>query len=302
MCLYRVVLSCKTNCRCADGRNRRAHPIHNPRLPRHLIENANTHLKTMWSGLFRRHIFPAHKGSLQVWHWGFPQQMSRLCAASYGPCRLWPCMHPKARLLPKRINTVGLVGLLRTQYFHSTGAKQLKRQKPEPPPRELDLLRYDMRELGKSPKPALYLGLSGLLPFISAPIIMAVTETYFPEVAFAQVAYGASIVSFLGGARWGFAIPKTSPAKPDWINLGNSVVPPLLAWQAMLFSDTLTPAVMMVIIGLGISLHYDLSLLPTYPSWFKALRSVLTVVAVLSLMATLILQGAYPEKKLFSEK
>ncbi|XP_024278068.1 transmembrane protein 69 isoform X4 [Oncorhynchus tshawytscha] len=159
-----------------------------------------------------------------------------------------------------------------------------------------------MRDLGKSPKPALYLSLSSLIPFIAAPLVMAVTETYLPEVAFAQVAYGASILSFLGGARWGFAIPETSPAKPDWINLANSVVPSLLAWLAMLFSDTITPAAMMVIMGLGISLHYDLSLLPTYPSWFKALRTILSVVAFLSLVATLVLKGVYPEKIIFSEQ
>ncbi|XP_029489068.2 transmembrane protein 69-like isoform X3 [Oncorhynchus nerka] len=249
----------------------------------------------MLAGIFRRPILTAHK------------QMSWLSAgasawvsdASCSSCPLWPCRVSSARLLPKISDAVGL---LRTQYFHSSAARLKKRQQPEPPPRELDLLRYDMRDLGKSPKPALYLSLSSLIPFIAAPLVMAVTETYLPEVAFAQVAYGASILSFLGGARWGFAIPETSPAKPDWINLANSVVPSLLAWLAMLFSDTITPAAMMVIMGLGISLHYDLSLLPTYPSWFKALRTILSVVAFLSLLATLVLKGVYPEKIIFSEQ
>ncbi|XP_041696065.1 transmembrane protein 69 isoform X2 [Coregonus clupeaformis] len=250
----------------------------------------------MLAGIFRRHILIAHKMSCLS-----AAASARVSDASYGSCPLWPCRGSSARLLPKISDAVGL-GQLRTQYFHSSAARLKKRQQPEPPPRELDLLRYDMRDLGKSPKPALYLGLSGLIPFISAPFVMAVTETYLPEVAFAQVAYGASILSFLGGARWGFAIPETSPAKPDWINLANSVVPSLFAWLAMLFSDTITPAAMMVIMGLGISLHYDLSLLPTYPSWFKALRTILSVVAFLSLVATLVLKGVYPEKKIFSEQ
>lgn len=191
--------------------------------------------------------------------------------------------------------------LVRNQHFHSSAVRLKKRQQPEPPPRELDLLRYDIKDLWKSPKPALYLGFAGLIPFVSPTLCMAVTENYFPELAFAQLAYGASIVSFLGGVRWGFALPESSPAKPDWINLANSVVPSLLAWVAMLMSDSIIPAATMVIMGLGISLHYDLSLLPTYPSWFKALRFVLTMVAFFSLVGTLIINGMYTEKKLFSE-
>ena len=157
-----------------------------------------------------------------------------------------------------------------------------------------------MKHLWKSPKPALYLGLAGLLPFVAPPLLMAATETYLPELAYIQVAYGASIISFLGGARWGFALPESSPAKPDWINLANSVVPPLLACVAMLLSDSITPAATVVIMGLGVSLHYDLSLLPTYPSWLKALRAAATMLAFLSLLSTLVLDGLFPEKTYFT--
>ncbi|XP_038150952.1 transmembrane protein 69-like isoform X2 [Cyprinodon tularosa] len=188
---------------------------------------------------------------------------------------------------------------MRNQYFHSSSVRLKKRAQPEPPPRELDLVRYDMKHLWKGPKPALYLGFAGLIPFISPTLLMAVTETYYPELAYGQVAYGASILSFLGGARWGFALPESSPAKPDWINLANSVVPSLLAWVAMLMTDNIVPAATMVIMGLGVSLHYDLSLLPTYPSWFKALRTVLTVVAFFSLLGTLLMNGLFPERSLF---
>ncbi|XP_061540006.1 transmembrane protein 69-like isoform X2 [Phycodurus eques] len=188
-----------------------------------------------------------------------------------------------------------------TEWPQVSWEKLKKRLQPEPPPRELDLLRYDMKDLWKSPKPALWLGFAGLIPFVAPPLFMGVTESYLPEFAYAQVAYAASIVSFLGGARWGFALPDSSPAKPDWINLSNSVIPSLLAWVTMLMADSIVPAATMVIMALGISLHYDLSLLPTYPSWFKALRAILTMVAFFSLVGTLIAHGIYPEKNLFSE-
>lgn len=188
--------------------------------------------------------------------------------------------------------------VVQSQHVHFSAVRLKRRADPEAPPRELDLLRYDMRDLWKGPKAALTLGFAGLIPFVTPPLIMAVSEIYCPELAYAQLAYGASILSFLGGARWGFALPESSPAKPDWINLANSVLPSLLAWMTMLMSDNITPAVTMVIMGLGISLHYDLSLLPTYPSWFKALRSVLTTVAFFSLVGTLIVSELYPETKL----
>lgn len=157
---------------------------------------------------------------------------------------------------------------------------------------------FSLRALSQAPKPALYLGFSGLIPFLSAPLLMAATQSFYPELAYAQVAYGASIVSFLGGARWGFAIPAGSPAQPDWMNLGNSVVPSLLAWLALLCRDNIAEGALVVIMGLGLSLHYDLTLLPGYPAWFKAMRTVLTLVATFSLVATLTIKKFCAEKKL----
>ncbi|XP_069020777.1 transmembrane protein 69-like isoform X2 [Embiotoca jacksoni] len=157
---------------------------------------------------------------------------------------------------------------------------------------------FSLRALAKAPKPALYLGFSGLLPFLSAPLLMAATQSFYPEVAYAQMVYGASIVSFLGGARWGFALPAGSPAQPDWMNLGNSVVPSLLAWLALLCRDNIAEGALVVLMGLGLSLHYDLTLLPGYPAWFKAMRTVLTLVATFSLVATLALKKFCAEKKL----
>ncbi|NXM52364.1 TMM69 protein, partial [Illadopsis cleaveri] len=144
--------------------------------------------------------------------------------------------------------------------------------------------------LKDSPRPALYLSLGGLVPFVAVPLAMAVQGSYCPQLAFAQLAYGAATASFLGGMRWGFALPENSPAKPDWLNLANGTVPPLLACQALLFKDVTQGAVMLML-ALGIALHYDISLLPTYPRWFKLLRVLGTAVMVLSLLATVALKA-----------
>ncbi|XP_011613377.1 transmembrane protein 69-like [Takifugu rubripes] len=258
----------------------------------------------MFSVVLKRTAFAARK----LAQWGGIQTR---CLTSQGGFRLNGCLASTARRhFPQDCVTLGLKrvelfqlspapSLVWSQHVHSSAVRFKKRAQPEPPPRELDLLRYDMRDLWKSPKPALTLGFAGLIPFVTPVLIMGVREIYCPELAYAQLAYGASILSFLGGARWGFALPESSPAQPDWINLANSVIPSLLAWMTMLMSDSVTPALTMLIMGLGISLHYDLSLLPTYPSWFKALRAVLTTVAFFSLVGTLIVSQLYPEKKLF---
>ncbi|NXQ37545.1 TMM69 protein, partial [Alaudala cheleensis] len=153
-----------------------------------------------------------------------------------------------------------------------------------------------VESLKDSPKAALYLSLGGLIPFVAVPLAMVTQGTYCPELASAQIAYGAATASFLGGMRWGFALPENSPAKPDWLNLANSTVPPLLACQALLFKDVTQGAVMLML-ALGIALHYDISLLPTYPRWFKVLRVVGTTVMVLSLLATVVLKAVFEEEQ-----
>ncbi|NXT65547.1 TMM69 protein, partial [Chaetops frenatus] len=172
------------------------------------------------------------------------------------------------------------------QAFH-TSLPIFKKKTPAESERELQ---KSLESLKDSPKPALYLSLGGLIPFVAVPLAMAIQGTYCPELAFAQVAYGAATASFLGGMRWGFALPENSPAKPDWLNLANGTVPPLLACQALLFKST-TQGALMLVLALGIALYYDISLLPAYPRWFKVLRVVGTVVMILSLLATVALKA-----------
>ncbi|NXK16703.1 TMM69 protein, partial [Arenaria interpres] len=223
------------------------------------------------------------------------------------PFTLWKSTGPRLLLYGKNKTTWSSVGLhlqrdvcrlsrspslnpasvyaTKLQAFHTSLPFFKKKTPKESETKDSGVLQRSMKLLKDSPKPALYLSLAGLIPFVSVPLSMAIQGTYYPELAFAQVTYGAVTVSFLGGMRWGFALPEDSPAKPDWLNLANSTVPPLLAWQALLFKD-ITHGAIMLVMALGIALHYDVSLLPPYPRWFKVLRVVGTVVMVLSLLAT----------------
>ncbi|KAM9688567.1 transmembrane protein 69 [Trichechus inunguis] len=179
------------------------------------------------------------------------------------------------------------------QCFHTSPCCfKKKRKQAELSARSPSTITY----LSDSPKSAVYITLAGLVPFVAPPLVMVMTKTYIPLLAFTQMAYGASFLSFLGGVRWGFALLESRPAQPDFLNLANSIVPVVFSWFAVLISETLGEAIVTIIIGLGIALHIELFLLPHYPNWFKALRRVVTLVAFFSFVITLLLKDIYPEK------
>lgn len=143
----------------------------------------------------------------------------------------------------------------------------------------------DLRQIRSSPLPALVFGIFGLAPFVGFPGYMVLAQAYIPSLAFAQVVYGATILSFLGGIRWGITVPEESLSRPDWSNLGYSVAPPLIAWAGLLLPDPLSLFTIMTgLIGTAYSGAKEWS----YPSWFKGLQFILSFVAVLSLWTTFI--------------
>ncbi|KAK3089431.1 hypothetical protein FSP39_003555 [Pinctada imbricata] len=150
------------------------------------------------------------------------------------------------------------------------------------------LILYDsIKDLKSSPLPALALGFSGLIPFAAAPAFMIYQQAFYSSIAFAQVAYGASILSFLGGVRWGFTLPEQSALQPNWTNMAISVMPSLVAWVGLLLP---TPySLLTVMTGLAAVGYYDI-VTWGYPTWFKGLRFVLTFVAVLSLWTSFMCQ------------
>ncbi|XP_028640815.1 transmembrane protein 69 [Grammomys surdaster] len=191
------------------------------------------------------------------------------------------------------LSTSFQVCMRKIQCYHVSPCNFKKQQKEAVlPPKKPSTITY----LRDSPKPALYITLVGLIPFTAPPLLMVITKSYIPILAFTQMAYGASFLAFLGGVRWGFALPESSPAKPDYINLASSMSPVVFSWIAILFSERLNEAIVTLIIGLGIALHNELFLLPHYPNWFKALRIISTVVAFISFVVILILENIYPEK------
>ena len=139
------------------------------------------------------------------------------------------------------------------------------------------------------PPPALALGLGGLVPFAAGA-----TAAWLPHAGLAAVglaalgAYGAVILSFLGGVRWGVELFDEA-ALARWTPLGLSVLPSLVAWAALLAP----PAPMLALLAAGLVAQYALDRTAVragvLPVWYGRLRTVLTVGAT---AATLVGLGA----------
>jgi hypothetical protein len=138
------------------------------------------------------------------------------------------------------------------------------------------------------PVAARWLGGLGLLPFICLALAGPLLNGALRERAtFALAAYGATIVSFLGGIHWGLAMGGaggvlTDRAMPRRLIL--SVVPALAAWSALLLS---TPSCLfMLAAAIAAMLWIDVRTARAgdAPSWYPRLRWPLSCAAVAALM------------------
>lgn len=149
------------------------------------------------------------------------------------------------------------------------------------------LTQVNWREVKNSPQPALVYGVAGLIPFVLPPLAILLNGAFLPNLAFAQLAYGASILSFLGGVKWGFAIPESTTHKLTWENLGQSVSLSLAAFGSLLLPPWL--GTITLVAGLGASAYIDI-ISHGYPQWFKAMRFCLSGTAITSLLFMLLLR------------
>lgn len=128
---------------------------------------------------------------------------------------------------------------------------------------------------------ACLLGLAGLLPFATGAVaVWMLTPDMRPPIAAALVAYGATIVAFLGGLHWGLA---ARGASSDMQYLWG-VTPSLLAWGALLLPERIA----LVVLAASLVACYvvDRRVLPAQGlrRWLP-LRVTLTTVAAASCAA-----------------
>lgn len=139
----------------------------------------------------------------------------------------------------------------------------------------------------RPPHLAWLLGLAGLVPFISGALGIWVTPVgWRPLVLAALLDYAAVILAFMGAIHWGLAMRGEEDSLKAQVQLGLSVIPPLVGWAAVSFGLPVALAIPLFVLAF-IALYWaDLRAvrLGLAPIWYKPLRKPLTVVVCLCLL------------------
>lgn len=126
------------------------------------------------------------------------------------------------------------------------------------------------------PAAALWLGGTGLIPFIAPVVVLWLGWPAWREPAWAVLhSYAAVILSFVGAIHWGAALRETDTGRL-WQAMGWSVIPALLAWVTLLLPHAYGVALLL----LGFAAQYWMDrravALGWLPAWYGQLRRLLT--------------------------
>lgn len=123
------------------------------------------------------------------------------------------------------------------------------------------------------------LGYFGLVPFVTlAALSFFVSSDHRSTVIFSLLAYGVTVVSFLGAIHWGLTMVEAFPRKQQLVW---GVVPSLIAWIGLMvqveFGLILVAAVLLL------CLVFDYKIYPNYglDHWLP-MRLILSTVAIFS--------------------
>lgn len=144
----------------------------------------------------------------------------------------------------------------------------------------------DAKIVSSMPIAASALGFGGLIPFVAGAFAVCFLPELKAPAAAALLVYGAVILSFLGGIRWGFAVIEGDGA--SWGAYGLSVVPSLVGWIAVLVAGPV--GLLLLAIALTLWFFAERTSPPTIPlpGWYPRLRGILTAIAALSLISAAI--------------
>lgn len=125
------------------------------------------------------------------------------------------------------------------------------------------------------------LTLAGLVPFVGLAALILLDPRGGGRWVDPLTVYGAIILSFLAGARWGKAFAERDP-RPATLILSN--LPPVAAWLTFIPGVPAELRLLVLIFGLIGMLYWDFG--PS-PVWYRNLRIIATAGAVLSLFVVM---------------
>ena len=101
---------------------------------------------------------------------------------------------------------------------------------------------------------AIVLGAAGLLPFLFCSLgALSLSSDGSTRSLLALVAYGATILAFLGGVHWGFALDAggAPSERVQRARFGLGVVPSLIGWAALLITFIGLPTAGLLVLTAG---------------------------------------------------
>ena len=143
----------------------------------------------------------------------------------------------------------------------------------------------DVKESTKQsiPTVALVLSVAGLVPFVFLAVASQLVDGLpSSEAHFALAAYGAVILSFLGGVHWGGACRASGGF--TWSTGVFSVLPSLVGWSAIILPTDFGLLVLSFAFALMLIVDHRAISHGMLPQWYWRLRWPLTLIVVLSLV------------------
>ena len=137
------------------------------------------------------------------------------------------------------------------------------------------------------------LGFGGVLPFFAFSPVVAphlpldlLGDAVAHNPGLLQVAYGATIISFLGGVHWGLAMTSLTPLKLTGQRYIWSVLPCLTAWPTVAMPTGQAAGCQAALLGLVYLVDRGWFKRGGLPPWYIAMRLPLTVLAAAGLAMT----------------
>ena len=131
----------------------------------------------------------------------------------------------------------------------------------------------------KIPRSVLWLGALGLLPFVAAMLLAVMAPSIKETAVAALIAYGAVILSFLGGTVWGLVIGRAGDDRMGGL-LVLSVVPSLIGWVSLLLPPVMALVLLALSFGCWFVVDTRMAKQNIAPPWYPRLRLPLTVIVV----------------------
>ncbi len=141
---------------------------------------------------------------------------------------------------------------------------------------------------------AIVLGAAGLLPFLVCSLgALSLSSDGSTRSLLALVAYGATILAFLGGVHWGFALDGSDmpSERVQRARFGLGVLPSLIGWAALLITFIGLPTTGLLVLTAGFIATTVVEaqaarrgLMPQHYMWLRWALSIVVVVCLVSVL------------------